>query len=385
MLSTRNSLLATLAICGWLAAAANAATYVKVADEWGTIQPAGPRTGNNGIRGWNIEGGQQSNPAFASAGTLRFNMAGLASQLDTAFPGGWQVNNVTLVVEHFDAAFSLAGSVSIFHITNDTIPITNGVSVADPPPSDFTALGVSDLRYVDTATVGGQPVRLQLSDMSAPELGTVTKVNEYDFAAQGSGNLDVFGTPEALVNPADAINATPDYSLSFPTVNPEDTIETFATELTADAGDWSAGGLSTIASDIESGTDALSFIFAATNDNSTVAATYNGSVNATSVRYPPRIYLDVTAATSAGVLGDYNGNGIVDGADYVQYRNGGALQNEVATIGSVTPEDYTEWRSRFGNTSGSGSSLGASAVPEPGSIALLVVGFAAMGFLRRAA
>ena len=55
----------------------------------------------------------------------------------------------------------------------------------------------------------------------------------------------------------------------------------------------------------------------------------------------------------AAVPGDYNNNGKVDAADYVQWRNGGPLQNEVATVGTVTPEDYTEWRSRFGNPPGS--------------------------------
>ena len=32
-----------------------------------------------------------------------------------------------------------------------------------------------------------------------------------------------------------------------------------------------------------------------------------------------------------GVPGDYNDNGIVDAADYVLWRNGGPLENEVAT------------------------------------------------------
>ena len=49
----------------------------------------------------------------------------------------------------------------------------------------------------------------------------------------------------------------------------------------------------------------------------------------------------------AGVPGDYNGNGTVDAADYVLWRNGGPLQNEVETVGSVTAEDYTAWRSTF--------------------------------------
>ena len=33
------------------------------------------------------------------------------------------------------------------------------------------------------------------------------------------------------------------------------------------------------------------------------------------------------------VAGDYNGNGTVDAADYVSWRNGGTLVNEVDTAG----------------------------------------------------
>jgi hypothetical protein len=72
-----------------------------------------------------------------------------------------------------------------------------------------------------------------------------------------------------------------------------------------------------------------------------------------------------------GVQGDYNGNGVVDMADYVLWRNGGPLQNEVNSPGVVDASDYTYWRSRFGATSGSGSGLGESAVPEPASILLV--------------
>jgi len=73
-----------------------------------------------------------------------------------------------------------------------------------------------------------------------------------------------------------------------------------------------------------------------------------------------------------GVLGDYNNNGVVDMADYVRWRNGSPLFNEVATLGTNTAQDYTEWRARFGNTSGTGAgSLSATTVPEPTSLTLL--------------
>lgn len=81
----------------------------------------------------------------------------------------------------------------------------------------------------------------------------------------------------------------------------------------------------------------------------------------------------------AGVPGDYNGNGVVDMSDYVLWRNGGPLQNEINTPGTVDASDYTAWRSRFGATSGSGSSLGAgSAVPEPGSLSLMILAFGSL-------
>jgi hypothetical protein len=76
-----------------------------------------------------------------------------------------------------------------------------------------------------------------------------------------------------------------------------------------------------------------------------------------------------------GVQGDYNGNGVVDAADYVLWRNGGPLMNDPTP--GVLPEDYTFWRSRFGRTSGSGS-VAADAVPEPTVGIHLVLVLAAM-------
>jgi hypothetical protein len=66
---------------------------------------------------------------------------------------------------------------------------------------------------------------------------------------------------------------------------------------------------------------------------------------------------------SVGVPGDYNNNGVVDAADYVLWRkNPGSFGGD--------PGGYTTWRTRFGNTSGSG--LSATAVPEPGAILLFI-------------
>jgi hypothetical protein len=87
------------------------------------------------------------------------------------------------------------------------------------------------------------------------------------------------------------------------------------------------------------------------------------------------------------VAGDYNGNGVVDAADYTVWRNhlGQTFQltNEGPgqTPGMVTPEDYSFWKTHFGETAGSGSGSAAQrAVPEPATWCLLFsLAFAACG------
>jgi hypothetical protein len=68
----------------------------------------------------------------------------------------------------------------------------------------------------------------------------------------------------------------------------------------------------------------------------------------------------VSYVTTPGIPGDFNEDGKVDAADYVVWRK---------TDG--TPTGYNLWRTNFGRTSGSGSSLTAgAAVPEPSTMLL---------------
>lgn len=76
--------------------------------------------------------------------------------------------------------------------------------------------------------------------------------------------------------------------------------------------------------------------------------------------------------------GDYNGNGRVDAADYVAWRNmqstgviGGGLPGDGNENGIVDDSDYNIWRAHFGAIAVSG--MGAANVPEPSSLALLLL------------
>lgn len=81
-----------------------------------------------------------------------------------------------------------------------------------------------------------------------------------------------------------------------------------------------------------------------------------------------------TPIPDSGVAGDYNNNGVVDAGDYVTWRKGTSrLYNEVATYGSISPEDYTEWRARFGNPPNHSIAQGLAAIPEPSTATLLLL------------
>jgi hypothetical protein len=74
--------------------------------------------------------------------------------------------------------------------------------------------------------------------------------------------------------------------------------------------------------------------------------------------------------------GDYNGNNVVDAADYAVWRKtlGGTASPAGSgadgdSSGTIGPGDYTYWRARFGNPAGSGS-LGEGSIPEPATVQL---------------
>ena len=89
-------------------------------------------------------------------------------------------------------------------------------------------------------------------------------------------------------------------------------------------------------------------------------------------------YFTGTGLISVGLLGDFNNDHSVDAADYVVW------QKSPSTFGGS--QGYDLWRSNFGNSSGSGSGSGLGndgVVPEPSTIALLMLGFAALVGRRR--
>jgi hypothetical protein len=89
-------------------------------------------------------------------------------------------------------------------------------------------------------------------------------------------------------------------------------------------------------------------------------------------------YLRSEPPSAPSPTGDYNGNHLVDAADYVLWRK--TLTTAVSPNGSgadgnadgtINAGDYTFWRARFGNAAGAGSgSLFNTAVPEPATLAL---------------
>jgi hypothetical protein len=88
-----------------------------------------------------------------------------------------------------------------------------------------------------------------------------------------------------------------------------------------------------------------------------------------------------------GVNGDYNGNGVVDAADYVIWRahlgQNFTLPNDT-TPGTVTQADYSVWRSNSGaSANGSGALVSGAEVPEPSAFVLLLLAVSTLRSCRR--
>ena len=88
----------------------------------------------------------------------------------------------------------------------------------------------------------------------------------------------------------------------------------------------------------------------------------------------------VTGILDDGVAGDYDGNGMVDAADYTVWRDTLGSQLDLRADGNgngrVDSGDYRFWKVRFGNA---GQKTRSITVPEPVALLLLVSGLCGLG------
>jgi hypothetical protein len=109
------------------------------------------------------------------------------------------------------------------------------------------------------------------------------------------------------------------------------------------------------------------------------SATTGPFVNIAAIEHPTGFEPTLTITyelPDPAAQGDFNGDGIVNAADYVVWRKTGGTQQQ-----------YANWRSNYGKTLGTGLSLiskssPAAAVPEPATALPLILGSIA-GSLRR--
>ena len=102
------------------------------------------------------------------------------------------------------------------------------------------------------------------------------------------------------------------------------------------------------------------------------------------------ISAELSVMPAPTIDGDFNGDGAVNAADYTVWRNhlGEANETNINNNGDgngVGPSDYTLWKMSYGNSNpgSGGGGLLPSAVPEPTSLALLMLAAAAWCAARR--
>jgi hypothetical protein len=98
--------------------------------------------------------------------------------------------------------------------------------------------------------------------------------------------------------------------------------------------------------------------------------------------------LDAAALTDIGwtvlepiLLGDYNDDGTVNAVDYTVWRNslgqmGGGLAADGNHNNEIDAGDFDVWKSHYGEMAGGPGTGGSAAVPEPASVAMLIIAIA---------
>lgn len=92
--------------------------------------------------------------------------------------------------------------------------------------------------------------------------------------------------------------------------------------------------------------------------------------------YPDRVA--ITAQLNPPIAGDFDGNGVVDGADLTQWQGDYGVNGDSDADGNGTSDglDFLIWQRNFGSGSTPSSTL--AVIPEPSSVILLLVAFSVL-------
>lgn len=316
---------------------------------------------------------------FGNSALLRVDGGGMLTQVATHTIYGMGQINATRFVNH--------GTVTGLGIINSDVDNDGTMTSIGEINGDVVNQGTlggtfaaTPLKLNGTLTGSGPLEFIQINGLHAPgnSPATIAVAGQYAVAASGTLALEIGGTtpgtdfdqikvmPDAL---ATAEQALLDGRLSV------ELIDTGSGLFVPTVGDTFKIITTTTMSGVVSGKFA-------TEDLPKVAG---GRGLSWQVHYNAS---DVTLELTYALTGDYNGNGVVDAADYVVWRYslgqmGAGLAADGDRDNQIDADDYDVWKSQFGQVApgaGAGASVNVAA-PEPATLALLM--FAAAGWCGR--
>lgn len=263
--------------------------------------------------------------------------------------GGATTSRVSQLNPHSSTTLAVGSSTSLGAIFSPPTPANFGDSTEDlsfqytQPDGSIRTAAVT---YSGSTGVNNLVLRVD------PATGTAQLKNTSLF----SENIDAY----TISSPSGSLDATNWNSLD---------------DQNAAGGGWQEGGPTTIGANRLSEVEPVGATTLSSGQFYNLGSPYNKVLNKKDLVFQYLLQGESFARTGVVVYetiattlsGDYDGNGVVNAADYVLWRK------TPASFGGAS--GYTVWRNNFGITgSGSGTSkLGAQTVPEPGSSALVFV------------
>jgi hypothetical protein len=322
-----------------------------------------------------------TDPVRRGMDLIAFNTA---SQITAGLPANrYQINSVTV-----ETTFTYAGATAPIYYQNT--PVTQQEMLSEASSGGITAQKPMELYGVGFragytgfgfgSSSGSNLLTESVSGYSAPDGGyvaypvdgTTTPGTYIDVSNSVTGG---FSTTAPSQNTA-PFTATP-WAIGKANLSPGDAIPdkttfTFKLDLTA------PGVLSYLQQSLASG--ALGVFVSSLHSTGEFGAGggYPQWYNKEASGFPYFV------PTAANVPADYDVDDVVDAADYVLWRKGASLQNQVDDPSTVNQQDYAEWRALFGNTSflphllidysilpaGAGSLASGGSIPEPSTLLL---------------